>query len=122
MRNKDSVEVSWEAPFTEDTSFNYEVNPVVKRFMLINETNMHLRGHFKISPKSAEFLNFRIPASKILISIKPKSVKNIVILTKIFPEMSWGEFDTHIELYSNGDGRKGDEMKKVTTSDENAWM
>lgn len=85
-------------------SFNYEINPVVRRHILVNDTTQVLSGKFRIIPKSADFLNFRIPASPIIISIKPKSALNILILTKFFPEMDWGQYDTNIELMAN-DGR-----------------
>jgi hypothetical protein len=97
------------------------LNPVVRRFVLVNETTSNLVGLFRLIPRSPDFLNFRIPAASFNISLKLKSNLNLVVLTKVFPEMDWGDYDYSIEVYP-ADGRKSGNQdsgkKNVSIGDE----
>lgn len=82
----------------EDFEMTYELNPVIRRFVVQNDTLYTLKASFTIIPKSNEFLNFRIPSSTITATIKPKGVTCILSIMKIYPEMAWGEYETNMEL------------------------
>ena len=47
----------------EDFTFNYELNPVIRRFIFYNPTPYAVNVQTRIIPKTGDFMNFRVPVS-----------------------------------------------------------
>ena len=88
----------------EDFIFSYDKNAIIRRFLLLNDTSFILNVKFEIKSKGNGFMNYRIPFSPILVTIKPKSNSQIFALTKTFANVGWGDYETFftIEKYVQG--------------------
>lgn len=114
---------STEAPKVEEVelegpTFVYELNPMVRRFVVANTTSAPYAVSMTLVPKSKEFLNFRIPCSTFQATLRPKSSANLLTLVKIFPEIDWAEYDVNYEIQkvdsAHSKGKEGGSAKKAT--------
>lgn len=87
-----------DSPSAEDFNMTYEVNPVLRRFQVQNDSPYSFLTQLMIVPKSSDFMNFRIPTSVFKTHVKPKSTTNLLVLMKIFPEMGWGDYDYQFNI------------------------
>jgi len=115
---KEAIELNNENPFPEDFEFAYELNPVIRRLIIHNESPYNLLVNLTIMPKTNDFLNFRIPASPLTASVKPKSNACVGCLMKIYPHMAWGEYDIYVDIqkYESYMSRFEDSGKKSNGS------
>jgi len=99
------VEIPKSVPMDEDFDFTYEVNPVIRRFYLKNDSPHNLHCQLGIFPKSKSFMNFRIPSSIVNVNVRPHSSTCILSITKIFPQLGWGDYEVryHIQGLENQD-------------------
>jgi len=113
------VEIQKSVPLDEDFDFEYEVNPVIRRFYLKNDSPHSLHCQLGIFPKSKSFMNFRIPTSIINVNVRPHSSTCILSITKIFPQLGWGDYEVkyYIQGLENQDyGSYQQDSYKNTTS------
>ena len=104
MDKSNTQEIIQIEPFLEDFTFSYYKSAVVRRFLLLNHTPYTLNVTFEIRPNLNEFMNYRIPSSPIWISIKPKSNAQIFALSKIFPNVEWGDYETFFNIQKHVQG------------------
>jgi len=111
------VEIQKSVPLDEDFDFEYEVNPVIRRFYLKNDSPFSLHCQLGIFPKSKSFLNFRIPTSVINVNVRPHSSTCILTITKIFPQLGWGDYEVkyYIQGLENQDYGSYQDSQKYTT-------
>ena len=82
-----------ETPEVVDVPIKHQLNPALRRFVAINNTTDNYLVTFTLVPKSANFMNFRMPTSVIQVSVKPSQAVTILTIAKLFPEIEWGEYD-----------------------------
>ena len=76
-----------------DVPIKDELNPAVRRFIVVNNTTDNYFVSFNLVPKSPNFLNFRLVLSMIQVAVKAGQSATILTIAKIFPEVEWGEYD-----------------------------
>src|SRR5690606_13055023 len=89
------IEIEKESPAF---NFNYEVNPVIRRFILFNESPSTLVVQLTIVPKGPNFANFRVPNSIFRVVVRPKTNFCIVALMKLVSSLPWTEYDIHCHM------------------------
>jgi hypothetical protein len=89
----------------------FEVNPVLRRFIIFNDSPFHLGVILTITPKPNSFANFRIPNCPFRLIVKPKTKFAVVTLMKLSASAPWGEYDVHcnIEKLGGASGGKQDD-------------
>lgn len=92
------VEIERNTPVEKDFDFTYEINPVIRRIYLRNDSPYSLDCHLGIVPKNGGFLNFRIPSAMFSVSVRPHSSNCILTLMKIFPQLGWGEYELRYSI------------------------
>lgn len=79
----------------EGPTFEYELNPMLRRFIAVNNTNDTYTVNMMIVPKTNDFPNFRVPQSSFQVTLRPNSTGTLLTIAKIFPEIDWAEYDIH---------------------------
>jgi len=92
------IEYERVVPAPEDFRFEYELNPVVRRFIFYNTTAHPVTCQIKIVPKTGDFMNFRVPVSTFKSKVKANSNACVLGLIKILPEVGWGEYDVECDI------------------------
>ena len=88
------IQIERNIPMAEQNfDFNYEMNPVVRSFYLSNDSPYSLNCQIAITPKTADFMNFRIPISYFSFEARPHSNVNFLAITKLFPHLGWGDYE-----------------------------
>jgi len=82
----------------DNFNFTSEQLPVIRRFILSNNSSFTVVVRLQIVPKNNEFLNFRIPASIFQMTARPKSQQQVLSIMKIFPNMPWGEYEINSNI------------------------
>jgi len=106
------IEIERNLPMDKDFDFTYEVNPVVRRFFIKNESPFTIYGQFAIVPKSNNFLNFRIPCSFFNLSLKPHSNNCVLTIAKIFPSLGWGDYEVKFYMFERDSNQDKDHNEK----------
>lgn len=87
----------------------YELNPVVRRFVAINNTADSYLVSIALIRKSQDFPNFRFPASTFQVVVKPNGTATVLTIVKIFPEIGWGEYELNYNIQKAENNRRADE-------------
>ncbi len=105
------IEIEKETPAL---SSPFEVNPVLRRFIVFNDSPFHLGVLLSITPKPNSFVNFRIPSCQFRLVVKPKTNFAVVTLMKLSTSAGWGDYDVHcnIQKFESGSGGKADDSGK----------
>ena len=97
----------------EDFTFNYELNPVVRRFIFYNPTPYTVVVQTRIIPKTGDFMNFRVPVSTFKSKVKAHGNTCVLGLIKLLPEVGWGEYEVECEIQKvDSVGSKSDDSGK----------
>lgn len=94
----DVVELQSTIPSQQDFNLTYELNPVVRRFLLHNPNSFSIYCQIRIIPKTNDFMNFRVPSSTFRVKVRPQSTTSVLTLMKILPEVGWGEYDVESDI------------------------
>jgi hypothetical protein len=95
---EDYIQINRITPFIDDFEFGYELNPVIRKFTLNNDSPFSVNVSLQVYPKTNDFLNFRIPSSQITTVVRPKSKSCILSIMKIYPDMAWGDYDLYCQV------------------------
>lgn len=89
----------------------FEVNPVLRRFIVFNDSPFYLGVMLTITPKPNSFVNFRIPNCPFRLIVKPKTNFAVVTLMKLSASAPWGDYDVqcNIEKLGGASGGKQDD-------------
>ncbi len=114
-----------------EDSMSFLIKPMLRRFVLHNKTDQILTCQLMILKKSEGFLNFRMPASIINKTIKPKSFDCVLTLVRKVPDMAWGDYevkcqiqltDAPVQAKSDDDsGKKKPSFQIKQIDPSNAW-
>jgi len=119
---KDEVqEILQTEAFMEDFTFTYEKTAMIRRFLLLNNSPYTLNVSFDLKAKDNEFNNFRPPSSTIWISVKPKMNAQIFAMSKIYPNVSWGEYEIRFNIEKHLGGSNSPNIKERNMADEDKY-
>jgi len=99
----------------DDTTFVYELNPMLRKFVAVNKTTETYTVSITLTPKSKGFLNFWIPCSTYQATLKPLATINLLTIVKILPEVDWAEYDFHCDIQkvdSSANNKSGNNAKE----------